>query len=115
MTKIPELTPIESSMFSGHHYDPTTREMTVQFKNGAIHVYDDVPMEKHEAFTGSASPGKYFNDRIKQMYPLRSSALEIRIVRLFDTKETKYRALVRCSFLLEGGDWHLPDRSHENE
>ena len=76
MTKIPDLAPIKSSMFSGHHYDPQTRQMTVQFKDkegkpGAVHQIDDVPMEKHEAFTGSASPGRYFNERIKQMYPSR--------------------------------------------
>jgi hypothetical protein len=74
VTKIPELTPIESSMFSGHHYDPNTRQMTVQFKNGAVHAYDDVPMEKHEAFVGNASPGRYFNERIKSMYPSRKVA-----------------------------------------
>ncbi len=71
MTHIPDLTPIESSMFSGHHYDPSTRQLTLQFKNGAVHVFDDVPMEKHEAFAGNQSPGKYFNDRIKSQYPSR--------------------------------------------
>ena len=61
----PELTPINSSMFSGQHYDPNSRVLTVQFKNGAIHQYEDLPIEKHEAFVGAASPGRYFNDRIK--------------------------------------------------
>ena len=74
MSKVPELTPIESSMFSGHHYDPTSRQMTVQFKNGAVHQYDDVPMERHEAFAGNASPGRYFNDRIKSQYSSRKIA-----------------------------------------
>jgi lysyl-tRNA synthetase class 2 len=71
MTKIPDLTPIESSMFTGHHYDPNTRQMTVQFKNGSVHQYDDVPMEKHEAFSGSASKGRYFNDHIKSNFASR--------------------------------------------
>ena len=65
MTKTPELDPIESSMFDAHHYDPNTRKMTVRFKNGLLYEYDDVPAEKHEAFTGNASPGKFFNDKIK--------------------------------------------------
>lgn len=65
MAKIPELTPIKSSMFDGHHYDPNTRVMTVQFKNGAVHQFEDVGIEKHTAFTESASPGRYFNERIK--------------------------------------------------
>ena len=69
--EIPQMTPIESSMFSGHHYDPNTRKLTVTFKGGAVHEYDDVPIEKHEAFTGALSPGRYFNDRIKSTHPSR--------------------------------------------
>lgn len=65
MTKTPELTPIKSSMFSAQHYDPNSRVLTVQFKNGAVHQYDDVPAEKHFAFVGAASPGGYFNSKIK--------------------------------------------------
>lgn len=71
MTALPNLTPIKSSMFDGHHYDPSTRQMTVQFKNGAVHVYDDVPADKYETFVGAASPGRYFNDRIKGLFESR--------------------------------------------
>ena len=71
MTKIPDLTPIESSMFSAHHYDPNSRVMTVQFKNGSVRQYDGVPMEKHDAFTGNQSPGRYFNSKIKNNYASR--------------------------------------------
>ena len=65
MAKSRELTPIESSMFDAHHYDPDTRKMTVRFKNGLLYEYDDVPIDKHATFTESASPGRYFNERIK--------------------------------------------------
>ena len=65
MTKPPELTPIKSSMFSAQHYDPSSRVLTVQFKNGAVHQYDDVGADKHFAFVGAASPGAYFNDKLK--------------------------------------------------
>lgn len=65
MAQIPELTPIKSSMFTGHHYDPDSRVMTVQFTNGAVHQYDDVPIDKHATFTESASPGRFFNEKIK--------------------------------------------------
>jgi KTSC domain len=72
VTKIPDLSPIESSMFSGHHYDPATRQLTVQFKKdgkpGAVHVFDDVPIEKHDAFTQNQSPGRYFNGNIKSNF-----------------------------------------------
>ncbi len=72
MSKHPELTQIKSSMFTAHHYDPATRQMTVQFKNGSVYVYDDVPMERHEAFAGNQSPGRFFNERIKSQYPGRN-------------------------------------------
>ena len=65
MTDDPKLTPIKSSMFAAQAYDPNSRVLTVQFKNGAVHQYDDVPADKHFAFVGAASPGRYFNERIK--------------------------------------------------
>lgn len=55
-------------MFDGHHYDPQSRQMTVRFKNAAVHRYEDVPMEKHESFTGSISPGRYYNENIKNNF-----------------------------------------------
>jgi hypothetical protein len=78
VTKIPDLAPIESSMFTGHHYDPDTRQMTVQFKKdgqpGAVHVFHDVPMEKAEAFSQNQSPGRYFNENIKSNFTSRKIA-----------------------------------------
>ena len=68
MSKIPKLTPIESSMFDSQHYDANSRVLTVQFKNGAIHQYSDVPADKHDAFIGNKSPGKFFNDKIKNNF-----------------------------------------------
>lgn len=65
MSKGPELTPIDSSMFSHHHYDPDTRKMTVRFKNGLLYEYDDVSADKHAAFAENASPGRFFNEKIK--------------------------------------------------
>ena len=61
-----EFKPIESSLLSGHHYDPGTRVLTVKLRNGSIYAYEDVPIEKVEALTGgNQSPGRYFNERIK--------------------------------------------------
>lgn len=63
--KIPEMTPIQSSMLEGHAYDQETRTMHVKYKNGATYAYDDVPLEKYAAFTGAESPGRYFNANIR--------------------------------------------------
>lgn len=65
MTDKPQLTPIKSSMFSHHAYDPNARKMTVQYKNAGVYEADDVPIEKHQAFTENQSPGRYFNERLK--------------------------------------------------
>lgn len=69
MSKIPKLTPIESSMFSHQYYDPNTRTLTVQYKNGGVYQHDDVPADKHDAFVGNKSPGKFFNDKIRNNFP----------------------------------------------
>jgi hypothetical protein len=74
MTNLPKLTPIESSMFTAQAYDPDSRVLTVQFKNGAIHQYDDVPADKHFAFVGAQSPGRYFNEKIKSNHLSRKIA-----------------------------------------
>jgi KTSC domain len=68
MTKDRELAPIESSMFTHHAYDPNTRTMSLRFKSGALYEADDVPIEKNEAFLGSASKGRYFNDKLKDRH-----------------------------------------------
>lgn len=68
MSKHPPFAPIESSMFEGQHYEPTSRVLTVKFKNGSIYQYEDVPADKHDAFVGNASPVSYFNSRIKNNF-----------------------------------------------
>lgn len=59
------LSPIDSSMFAAHRYDPTSRVMTLRYKNGAVWHYDGVSPEKNAAFLGSASKGQFFNAHIK--------------------------------------------------
>ena len=49
----------------GYHYDPTTSTLHVEFSNGAVYRVDDVPIDKAEAFTGSASPGSFYNSKIR--------------------------------------------------
>jgi len=77
VTKLhPGLTPLSSSMLAGHAYDPNTRTLSVQYmgKDGApssVWTYEAVPMERAEALSGSMSPGRYFNDKIKGLYTAR--------------------------------------------
>lgn len=70
MTK-PTLSPLNSSMITGHHYDPASSKLTLSFKNGDTYEYSDVPMERATAFVGAASPGTFFANRIRGQYPHR--------------------------------------------
>lgn len=61
-----KLTPVtDSSVISGHHYDPDTRTLHIQTKSGSTYRYDDFPMEKAEAFAGNKSKGAYWNRTIQ--------------------------------------------------
>ena len=68
MSKIPTMAPLKSSVLAGHHYDPATSVLHLQFTNGDTWRYRDVPMERAETLAGNASPGKYFTDSIKGQY-----------------------------------------------
>lgn len=64
-SKLP-LTKLDSSLLAGFHYDPQSRDLTVEFKDsGRRYVYKDVTAEKIEALHGADSAGAYFNRRIK--------------------------------------------------
>lgn len=65
MTK---LIPTNSTAITGHDYNPDTRELTVQYRNGATHAYSEVPLEKYAAFTGSASPGRFVAKKVKPIH-----------------------------------------------
>lgn len=68
MAKIPEMTPIKSSAMTGYHYDPTTRELHVEFRPGSIYRYEGVTAEKAEAMMGNQSPGSYFAANIRNTH-----------------------------------------------
>lgn len=64
----PPLTPLDSSVLTGHAYDPDTRTLHLGFKSGDTWEYRDVPLEKVEALIGNASPGQYFGSKIRGHY-----------------------------------------------
>lgn len=66
-----QFTPVTSSMVESFHHDPDTRVLTVKYKNGATYQHDDVGVDKVEALTGALSPGKFFNEKIKNNHPGR--------------------------------------------
>lgn len=58
---------IESTMLASCGYDPETKELMVEFKNGRKYHYDDVPIEIYGNLITAISPGRYFNSIKKDL------------------------------------------------
>jgi len=62
---LPEMKSVESSNLSSVGYNEETSELFVQFKNGGIYMYKDVPANVHAELISAESVGKYFNAHVK--------------------------------------------------
>ena len=61
-------TPVKSSNISSVGYDFEAQKLQVEFKNGGVFNYHDVPISAYTALMESPSIGKYFHDNIKNGY-----------------------------------------------
>lgn len=59
---------MQSSNLNTVDYDQMRQQLTVQFVNGAIYVYSGVPFSEYWNLVQSASPGGYFDSKIKNRY-----------------------------------------------
>lgn len=66
-----DLHKVKSSNISGVGYDDDSSELHVQFNHGGLYVYSGVPAKVHVEFLESASAGRFFNKRIKDVYVSR--------------------------------------------
>ena len=57
---------VSSSTISSIGYDHNSKTLEVEFKNGSIYEYYNVPLNIYEGLMSASSIGKYFNDRIKE-------------------------------------------------
>jgi len=59
----------ESTMISGHGYDPETSILEIEFrKTGAVWQYFDVPESVYWEMKSGGSVGQFFNSSIKNVY-----------------------------------------------
>jgi len=56
---------LRSSMLSSYAYDPLTRVLTLDFKNGRTYDYRNVSQEEVDALEAAPSPGRYFLANLK--------------------------------------------------
>lgn len=59
---------VSSSMINSVDYNPSTEELEVEFNNGSVYRYYDVPSEVHEKLMSAASHGKFFWTNIRNDY-----------------------------------------------
>jgi len=58
----------ESSNIAGFAYDERAQVLKVEFTNGAVYEYFDVPTNIFEGMRGAASKGQYLAQQIKGSY-----------------------------------------------
>ncbi len=59
---------VESSNLASIGYDPETSTLEVEFNNGAIWQYFDVPESVWHEFESSESKGKFFGQEVRGQY-----------------------------------------------
>ena len=61
--------PVSSSNLRSVGYDPDTAILEIEFHNGGIYRYSNVPAQVHHGLMRAASHGQYFHQSIKGVYP----------------------------------------------
>ncbi len=60
--------PVESSNLQSVGYENSTNTLEIEFKNGGIYQYFDVPESEYKALMSAESHGKYFIANIRDKY-----------------------------------------------
>lgn len=62
---------LDSSSVRSVGYDPSAQVLEVEFRNGGVYQYLDVPGEEYEEFREADSKGRYLNTEIKPHHRYR--------------------------------------------
>jgi hypothetical protein len=62
---------VKSSNINSIGYDKTNKSLEVEFNNGGIYKYCEVPNEIYISLMSAPSHGKYFNRYIKNVYSFK--------------------------------------------
>lgn len=65
---------VDSSSLASAGYDPRTHVLEVEFRNGGVYQYLEVPDEEYEEFRSAESKGRYLNSEIKPRHRSRRLA-----------------------------------------
>ena len=62
---------VDSSSLASVGYDGRSHTLEVQFRNGGVYQYLEVPEEEVRELLTADSLGRYLNENIKESYPVR--------------------------------------------
>lgn len=63
-----ERVPVNSSNIASVGYEPDTSTLQVEFNNGTVYDYYDVPENTYTALIGAGSVGSYFHTNIRNTF-----------------------------------------------
>ena len=63
---------VESTTLATLAYDAPQRQLELEFRNGAVYRYSDVPEGTYQELRLADSKGQYFNRHIRGRFPTRS-------------------------------------------
>lgn len=63
-----ERMPVSSSHLESVGYDANSATLDIEFKNGSLYRYYNVPQFEFDQLMSASSPGTYFNANIKNTY-----------------------------------------------
>ena len=61
-------TPVSSSNLASVGYDPDSLTLEIEFKDGSVYQYFDVPELEHRGLMEAASKGRYVHAYIRGIY-----------------------------------------------
>ncbi len=64
-----DMKPVSSSNIQSIGYDESTETLRVQFNNGSVYEYRNVPVIVYNDFMQAGSLGAYLNRNIRNSYP----------------------------------------------
>lgn len=59
---------VQSSNVAAVGYDEDEKVLEVEFNNGSVYQYSDVPMNIYDGLISAGSVGKYFNANVKNTF-----------------------------------------------
>lgn len=64
-------TPLDSSSLASAGYDAATAVLEIEFREGGVYQYYEVPASVHQELMAAESHGTYFVRNIRPSYPYR--------------------------------------------